>query len=134
MYVPGLRGLGSHEEGHRNYQHPRRTANDFGPELDNFSAWVVFLSISALTLEPRLWQILNAGDECLLFRSEDFQQPGRSRALHLLERSNRPDLSVLAGQFRRILSLQLHRIPNLDGLPQVAKCRMDFLNPILDRL
>src|SRR5438045_3227891 len=40
MYVSALRGFGSNELGHRNYQHPARTRDDFGDYLDNFSAWV----------------------------------------------------------------------------------------------
>jgi serine/threonine protein kinase len=38
MYVPALAGRGSHEVGHRNYQHPRRTEHHFGANVDNFSA------------------------------------------------------------------------------------------------
>jgi len=75
MYVPALAGLKSHEVGHRNFQHPARTGNDFGEYLDNFSAWVIFASITAVSLEPRVWQLLQAGDESLLFRREVFESP-----------------------------------------------------------
>lgn len=56
MYVPALSGEGSHEVGHRNYQHPLRTESDFGPYLDNFSAWVVYVSLIALAADPGLWK------------------------------------------------------------------------------
>src|SRR5574341_1249786 len=52
MFVPRLNGQVSHEVGHRNYQHPLRTASDFGPHLDNFSAWVVYMSLIALSVDP----------------------------------------------------------------------------------
>ena len=37
MYVPALEGRESAEVGHRNYQHPDRTEDDFGPHLDRFA-------------------------------------------------------------------------------------------------
>jgi hypothetical protein len=112
MYVPALAGLASHEEGHRNYQHPNRTGNDFGSYLDNFSAWVVFCSITAVALDSRLWQMLDGGDECLLLRREDFQHPDRSRAFQVLQRS-RPEVRALADQFRSLLRLSIKNIPAL---------------------
>jgi hypothetical protein len=119
MYVPALAGLPSHEDGHRNYQHPSRSGSDFGPYLDNFAAWVIFCSITAVALDPRLWQLVNGGDECLLFRREDFQHPRRSRLFQLLE-SSRPEVRALAGQFESMLSGPVRQIPALDGkaLPQ----------------
>lgn len=46
-YVPALNGMPSGELGHHNYQHPKRTSSDFGPYLDNFSAWVIHVSLQA---------------------------------------------------------------------------------------
>lgn len=86
LYVPGLLGMGSPETGHRNYQHPRRTGADFGPGVDNFSAWVIQLSFLALSLEPALWERLGAGEENLLFRREDFEDPENSDAVEALRR------------------------------------------------
>ena len=48
IYVPALAGQSSHEVGHRNYQHPQRTQFDFGPTIDNFAAWVIYISLLAL--------------------------------------------------------------------------------------
>ncbi|MGH2443129.1 MAG: hypothetical protein ACRDFX_08200, partial [Chloroflexota bacterium] len=49
MFVPALSGKMSHELGHQHYQHPRRAASDFGPGMDDFSAWVIYLSLLALS-------------------------------------------------------------------------------------
>jgi len=115
MYVPGLRGLGSHEEGHRNYQHPDRTGQYFESSLDNFSAWVIFISLSALAIEPDLWKKLNGGDEALLFRRADFERPANSNAIRLLDQHRKHELRALASQIRSLLSLPLRNIPGLDG-------------------
>ena len=87
MYVPGLSGRKSNELGHINYQHPGRTESLFCPEMDAFSIWVIYVSLLALAIEPALWQTLGAGDDCLLFRREDFVHPDTSpifRALFAL--------------------------------------------------
>ena len=72
MFVPSMQGFTSNELGHRNYQHPGRTKDHFGGYLDNFSAWSIYTSLYCLTLDPTLWRKLEAGDECLLFRQEDY--------------------------------------------------------------
>src|SRR5262249_1378941 len=88
-YVPVLQGRQAIELGHLNYQHPRRSPADFGPNLDNFSAWLIYLSIIATAGRPALWKQLGGGDECLLFRKADLQAPQRSEAFHFL--SKHPD-------------------------------------------
>lgn len=85
FFVPALSDLPSLELGHHNYQHPKRNINDYGARLDNFSAWVIFASMHCLCIDPSLWQKLAGGDECLLFRQEDFGDSYTSYAFALLE-------------------------------------------------
>lgn len=75
MFVPALAGQASNELGHRNYQHPGRTKTDFGPHLDNFSAWLIDTCLYCIERDPRLWFTLKAGEDCLLFREKDLQDP-----------------------------------------------------------
>ncbi len=117
MYVPALHGLMSHEEGHRNFQHPLRTGSDFGPHLDAFSGWVVLLSLVALGVDPRLWQRLNAGDECLLFRRDDFENPSRSAAFQAILAARTPELRSIARQVKSFLALPVAQVPALDAAP-----------------
>ena len=88
FYVPELKGRQSNELGHRNYQHPRRNASHFDENIDSFSARLIWLSIKALAHNPGLWERLQAGDECLLFRRQDLAAPEYSKAFHLLEIQN----------------------------------------------
>jgi len=106
MYVPSLAGRGSHERGHKNYQHPSRSESDFGPSLDNFSAWVIYLSIRALRVDPFLWQRVSAGDDCLVFRKEDFDSPHYSEVLRVLENEFITDHQSLSETFRSLASAQ----------------------------
>src|SRR4051812_33360257 len=101
MYVPALAGRQGHEVGHRNYQHPARTHADFGPTLDNFSAWVIYASLLALAVDPSLWTRLEAGEEKLLFSREDYTDPALGLGLRALELSGEPELTALAHVVRQ---------------------------------
>src|SRR5204862_7533299 len=84
MFVPSFAGNPSHEFGHRNFQHPARTESDFDAHLDNFSGWVVYLSLIACSVDPSLWGRFGRGEEHLLFRKEDFEDPRFSRLFRSL--------------------------------------------------
>jgi hypothetical protein len=117
MYVPQLKWMHSNEQGHPNYQHPRRGGSDFNENLDNFSAWLIFISLSTFAIEPRLWRSLGCGDEHLLFRRADLERPASSKVFRALDTSGKPQLQSLAAHLRTLLCLPLKDIPALDGLP-----------------
>jgi hypothetical protein len=96
MFVPGLSGREGHELGHRNYQHPARSPSDFGPGLDNFSAWVIYASLLALAVDPGLWSRLDVGEERLLFSRDDYVDPSLGLAFRALELSGDRQLAELA--------------------------------------
>ncbi len=127
MYVPSLAARPSLELGHPNYQHPGRSHQDFGPWLDRFSGWVVFLSIAALACRPELWREQGAGDECLLFRREDFLDP-HAAVWQRLRALGRPGLTELAERLLRAASRPPREVPALprtlplrDVLAEAAK-------------
>jgi serine/threonine protein kinase len=114
MYAPDLEPLGVPEKGHENFQSPAREM-DFGPDIDRFSAWVIYGSLVALTLEPTLWVRLRAGQRNqLLFNQADFSDPAGSAALRALEESGKGALQALGNALREIWSGGLAWIPRLD--------------------
>ena len=116
MYVPGLAGLPSNELGHPNYQHPARSSRDFGPYLDNFSAWCIYISLLALAADPGLWHRINAGDEHICFRRKDIENPGSSQAIQALERIKNDKVQRLFTLFKTIIYCpDVCQIPSLDG-------------------
>jgi hypothetical protein len=76
MFVPALTGRRSSEVGHQHYQHPRRTAELFSADMDNFSALVIYVSLVSLAERPALWA--EHHDENLLFTRADFERPASS--------------------------------------------------------
>lgn len=84
MYVPPLRGRGSHEKGHAAYQHPKRNGKDFDEAPDRFSALVIHTSLVALAESRELWQRFYMEDN-LLFSRADFQHPEVSPVFSALQ-------------------------------------------------
>lgn len=114
MYVPGLAGMPSHELGHPNYQHPKRSDAHFGLYLDAFSSWVIYVSIMALSLRPDLWSVSGSGDERLLFAGRDFKTPESSPVLRAMEGSGDKVLCSMAASLRAVL-----RAPDPTVIPPV---------------
>lgn len=115
MYVPALSGSSSHEIGHYNYQHPGRTGKDFGPELDRFSALVIYLSLRAVALRPELWD-RTGGDECLLFRKRDFEDPASSDLWAELTGLDDDSMRTLTDGLLSALRGPLRDVPPLQAL------------------
>lgn len=108
-----MKGMNCCELGHPNYQHPQRQACHFGPYLDNFSAWVIYASIVAVTHDRSLWKQLKGGDDCLLFKKSDFANPATSAAFAALDKSD----NATVRQLSSFLKLQLmHRVESVPPL------------------
>ena len=116
MYVPDLDGMPSIEVGHPNYQHPMRSEKDFGPHLDRFSEWVIYLSLVAISRDPSLWTNLKGGDENLIFRNIDFSNPDASDSIRILENQPDPEIKKIAWFLREIIDCKnLPQVPKLDS-------------------
>jgi hypothetical protein len=114
MFVPELAGRCAAENGHRNYQHPRRDARTFGPTVDTFSLWAIFISIVALARDASVWEALDYGDDCLAFRHADFVRPSTSRAFLHLRGGADGDVRALAAFLESMLSHDPQGLPPLE--------------------
>ncbi|MDS0257222.1 hypothetical protein ApAK_05990 [Thermoplasmatales archaeon AK] len=73
MFIPEFKGLDAYEIGHAGFQHPLRGKKHFGTSLDNFSALVIYFSLTAIAKNPELWDKFNDDDpDCLILRKKDF--------------------------------------------------------------
>ena len=115
MWVPALKGRHATETGHRAYQHPERSEQDYGPELDRFSALVIYVSLAALELDASLWENFHTGDN-LIFVREDFLQVGRSPVWQQLRRIGSPEIDQLAAALATMLQQHPMKVSNLDSV------------------
>ena len=88
MFVPGLEQWPCRELGHNNYQSPYRNELHFGYYLDNFSAWVIYISLLVLSIDPTAWRLNQGDDECIILRKDDFRAPEFSTTFSSLEKIN----------------------------------------------
>lgn len=113
MFVPALAGRRSHELGHPNYQHPSRSERDFGPYLDNFSAWVIYISLLAVAVDPTIWDRVGGGDDALIFKRQDFNGGIFSPGFGAIEATGNDGLQELAAQLRSAVSQDITKVPRL---------------------
>jgi hypothetical protein len=119
MFVPAFKGWRTHEAGHPNYQ-LQRNDSDFGPGLDNFSVWVIYLSLRAISIFPNLWNEFKGGDECLILRRADFENPSQSRVLQKLKNSQNDELKNITTSFLSLLSLPPLKIPMINPMSPIV--------------
>jgi len=111
MYVPPLRGRGSHEKGHPAYQHPEREGKDFDESVDRFSALVIQASLLALAESPELWKKYNEEDN-LIFRRSDFQSPDSAPVFKDLDKMS-ATVSALSNALREACKAKVGKAPRL---------------------
>jgi tRNA A-37 threonylcarbamoyl transferase component Bud32 len=59
FYVPELNGKLATEVGNRKFQHHGRTLKYFGPNLDNYSSWILDFYIRVAAHDKALWELIN---------------------------------------------------------------------------
>jgi hypothetical protein len=129
IFLPSLAHLSASSAlGHKNYQHPMRASSDFGPKLDRFSVFVLYVAITALADDPTLWARFNGGDENILFTRSDFENPDLSPLLDAI--ASRKSLSILIDRFVSVCRRPFADIPAIDDFisgrfaysPYVSAC------------
>ncbi len=75
LFVPALAGRESLEFGHPNYQHPERQSEHYDQDVDNFSCWLIHTSLLCLAIDPSLYKTLAGGDDSIIFKRTDLQNP-----------------------------------------------------------
>lgn len=113
MFVPALSGARANELGHKNFQHPQRSAVHFDVDVDRFSAWLIATALDILAFDPKLWQLLNCGDDALLFRSVDLADPDHSYTFSVLEVHENEEIVRLARMIRTLCRGELGEVPSL---------------------
>ncbi len=131
MYVPSIASLGTIELGQTHFQHPDRILqrikpSPFGPNTDNFSAWVIYLSIVALSIDSSLWSKCECGPYNLLFTGPDYQTPDASPKFKLLRSHSNKTIAELTEKIFQYSKAPFDHIPPLIDSPnEVIKAQKD---------
>lgn len=111
MYAPVFGRGRAPELGHINFQHPRRTADFYQEDLDNFSSLVIYTSFLALAAEPELWDKYYTVDN-LIFSSADFKNPLNSPLFERLRQSKDPQVQQLAKLLEKCCLAPVENVPD----------------------
>ncbi len=114
LFVPGLKGFPSLELGHPNYQHPERDSSHFDPTVDNFSTWLIYVSLICLAIDGDLYRRFECGDDCLIFKRKDLLAPETSPVFRELLEHESSEIRSLVTLINRLLWLSPNAIPPLD--------------------
>lgn len=112
MYVDDIKDIGSSELGHVNFQHPqRKSTNPYNPRIDRFSLISLTVALKALRLDPTLWNKTNSEVDAILFRANDFVDPGSSQAFALLSANSAMALDIK--NFASVCKSAMDKAPSL---------------------
>ena len=119
IFLPQFRGERSPELGHKNFQHPLRTAEDYDAYVDNFPSLVIYLSLLAIASDPGLWAFYN--DDNLIFTRDHYADPGKSQLFDLLKKSPDQTVAKLTERLEECCALLVKDVPDLEtvlrGIP-----------------
>ena len=110
IYVPTMALGNGAELGHKHFQHPKRSAADFGPEMDRCSFIVIDLSLRAIAHDSKLFTKYSNGENIIL-TANDFIDPGSSaafsdmKAIPLLARDTNNLASICAAPLKSVPTL-----------------------------
>ena len=116
MYLPQFRGERSPELGHKHYQHPLRTADDYDAYVDNFPSLVIYLSLIALASDPGLWSFNN--EDNLIFTRNDYADPRTSDLFEQLRKSPDQFVATLTRRLEECCALPVEQVPDIETILQ----------------
>ena len=115
IFLPGFEGTASPEVGHRHYQHPMRSSQDYHAGIDNFPSLVVYLSLLALSTAPDLWDRFYNQDN-ILFTRGDFADPNNSECFKALRNIQGANVAELSDYLAKLCSLPVEQVPDLESI------------------
>lgn len=116
MFVEGFKGATATELGQVNFQHPKRTAKDFNEKLDRFSFLTLDVALHALTISPSLWNVSRSEPSAVVFRRNDFLDPGSS--IIFGEVLKLPGVANHAKNLARVVIGEFQSVPTLANFLQ----------------
>ena len=110
MFVPNMEPGDGSETGHKHFQHPDRSASDYGPQMDRFSFILLDLSLQALIHDASLYRKFREGGETIVFKANDFANPQSSEIFRILLKSK---LKAQVRDFAAICDADISVVPTL---------------------
>lgn len=134
MYVPDLAYKRAIEKGRSEFQHPKRTFNNFNPEMDRFSFWVFITALEALKVDKTLWrEVMQGGFNTLdnfLFTVQDFLNPNQSPLFNRLYKLNSRVLNIYLDKLKSFCFGDYYSITKPELIGQTSTYNNNFTKEI----
>jgi tRNA A-37 threonylcarbamoyl transferase component Bud32 len=116
FYVPELAGKLAPEIGNRKYQHPERRLKHFGPDLDNYSSWIIDTYIRMAASDKALWELIN-----MRLNKNEFGDKDGDWAFRFMGLNPDPFVRERVRMLKDIYNGQIEDVPTLaDGRKKMA--------------
>lgn len=116
MYVDALKDSRATEIGQVNFQHPQRTADHFNAKLDRFSFLTLDVALQVLIASPSVWTLSKSEPNAVVFRRNDFLDPGSSRIFQ--EAFQLPNVKHAVANLAKVALGPFDAIPSLSDFLQ----------------
>lgn len=127
MYVPDLKKSPPiNEKGHPNYQHPQRSHQDWGVNIDDFSFDVILLSVTVLIQSTDIWERFHHDDDNLIFVKEDFSNPSQSKLFESLQQIDNDEVRNLTQKLIKKCENQDLTLSNVNGIDPIFDIDMEL--------
>ena len=103
--------IATNEIGMPNYQHPKRKATDIGENIDDFSAWIIYISLKIISKDVSYFN----NNDTLIFEKDDFEFPKNSRRIKSIIQHKDSEIRAF-GKFivNALLSPTVQSVPKFD--------------------
>lgn len=114
FFIPSLAGVLPREAGVPDFQHPGRPGY-FGPNMDAFPAFVIYLSLLALESDESLWRRYHTGEN-LIFTAGDYAAPRATQIWQDLAGNRDPAIRRLTAALADMCEAPIESLPSLSRI------------------
>lgn len=93
LFCSATKSMETNEIGMPNYQHPKRRAVDVCENIDDFSAWIIFISLQILSKDKSYFN----DNDSLIFEKSDFEFPKKSNRIKSITKHGNAEIRALGG-------------------------------------
>jgi tRNA A-37 threonylcarbamoyl transferase component Bud32 len=113
IYIPNKEEFMAPELGHKDFQHPKRTEQDWGLFIHNFPAWIIDTALRAIVSDFGLARRCSSTNRPLLFAAADYVSPGNSPAFAFIDMQAKSEVRLHGNLLKNFLGLKVSEIPPL---------------------
>jgi serine/threonine protein kinase len=111
LFCSATKSFATNEIGMPNYQHPKRKAADVGEDIDDFSAWIIYISLKIIAKDKSYFN----NNDTLIFEKSDLEFPKKSRTIKSIAQHKDTEVRAFGGFIvHSLLASNVQAVPKFD--------------------